>query len=45
MAQYYDVTLKSILKELPKRFFKILTGFEFARFLDVQLPFVEYRQP
>ncbi|KJU82648.1 hypothetical protein MBAV_005158, partial [Candidatus Magnetobacterium bavaricum] len=24
MAQYYDVTLKSILKELPKRFFKIL---------------------
>ncbi|MBV6342737.1 hypothetical protein HWQ67_14215, partial [Candidatus Magnetobacterium casensis] len=45
MAQYYDVTLKAILKELPRRFFKILTGFEVVKFLDVQLPSVEYRQP
>ncbi|MBF0537642.1 MAG: hypothetical protein HQL03_05220 [Nitrospirae bacterium] len=45
MQFVYDLTLKTILKDIPKRFFKMVTGFEDARFLDVQLPFVEYRQP
>ncbi|MEO5356220.1 MAG: hypothetical protein H7844_02855 [Nitrospirae bacterium YQR-1] len=45
MPQYYDITLKSILKELPRKFMKILTGFETAKFLDVQFPDIRYRQP
>ncbi|MBF0466330.1 MAG: hypothetical protein HQK94_14755 [Nitrospirae bacterium] len=45
MPQYYDITLKSILKELPRKFMKILTGFDTAKFLDVQFPSVTYRQP
>ncbi|MBF0337047.1 MAG: flagellar biosynthesis/type III secretory pathway protein, partial [Nitrospirae bacterium] len=43
-SQYYDLTLKGILKDVPKRFFKIITGFEEATFLDVQFPSVKYRQ-
>ncbi|MEO5358667.1 MAG: Yae1 family protein [Nitrospirae bacterium YQR-1] len=45
MPQYYDITLKSILKELPRKFMKILTGFDTAKFLDVQFPDIRYRQP
>ncbi|MBF0520863.1 MAG: hypothetical protein HQK92_14220 [Nitrospirae bacterium] len=45
MQQYYDITLKSILKALPRKFMKILTGFETAKFLDVQFPEIKYRQP
>ncbi|MBF0345567.1 MAG: hypothetical protein HQL06_15235 [Nitrospirae bacterium] len=45
MQFVYGLTLKTILKDIPKRFFKMLNGFEDSRFLDVQLPFVEYRQP
>ncbi|MBF0336889.1 MAG: hypothetical protein HQL05_03575, partial [Nitrospirae bacterium] len=45
MTQEYDITLKSILKDVPKRFFNMLTGFEDAKFLDVQFPSVRYRQP
>ncbi|MBF0342742.1 MAG: hypothetical protein HQL06_00790 [Nitrospirae bacterium] len=45
MQFVYDLTLKAILKDVPKRFFKIITGFEEARFLDVQFPSIKYRQP
>ncbi|KJU81733.1 hypothetical protein MBAV_006075 [Candidatus Magnetobacterium bavaricum] len=45
MAQQYDMTLKSILKDVPRRFLKMLTGFEDAKFLDVQFPSIKYRQP
>ncbi|MBF0519605.1 MAG: hypothetical protein HQK92_07775 [Nitrospirae bacterium] len=45
MPQYYDITLKSILKEGPRRFMKMLTGYETAKFLDVQFPEIKYRQP
>ncbi|QWR76558.1 hypothetical protein [Candidatus Magnetomonas plexicatena] len=45
MPQYFDISLKSILKELPQKFMKLLTGFETAKFLDVQFPSVTYRQP
>ncbi|MBF0464522.1 MAG: hypothetical protein HQK88_09260 [Nitrospirae bacterium] len=45
MPQYFDITLKSILKKLPRKFMKIMTGFETAKFLDVQFPEIKYRQP
>lgn len=38
MHKKYDLTLKDLLKDIPARFLKILTGFETGKFLDVQLP-------
>ncbi|MEO5356740.1 MAG: hypothetical protein H7844_05505 [Nitrospirae bacterium YQR-1] len=45
MPQRHDITLKDIMKGLPRKFMKLLTGFETANFLDVQFPSVKYRQP
>ncbi|MBF0345985.1 MAG: Yae1 family protein [Nitrospirae bacterium] len=43
--QIYDKLLKDIIKNKPPRFFKILTGYEDGRFLDIQFPKVEIRRP
>ncbi|MBF0343904.1 MAG: hypothetical protein HQL06_06695 [Nitrospirae bacterium] len=45
MHQIYDVLLKDIIKDVPPKFLKILTGYETGRFLDIQLPDVQVRQP
>ncbi|MBF0539717.1 MAG: hypothetical protein HQL03_15860 [Nitrospirae bacterium] len=44
-SQTYDITLKSILKDVPKRFFKMITGFDDAKFIDTHFPSVKYSQP
>ncbi|MBF0344012.1 MAG: hypothetical protein HQL06_07260 [Nitrospirae bacterium] len=43
--QTYDVLLKDIIKDVPPKFLKMLTGYETGRFLDIQLPDVQVRQP
>ena len=45
MRQKYDITLKALLKDMPVMFLKILTGFETGKFLDIQLPNIQYRFP
>ncbi|MBF0607858.1 MAG: hypothetical protein HQL61_09965 [Magnetococcales bacterium] len=45
MPQTYDITLKSILKDVPKQFFRMITGFDDARFLDTHFPSVKSRHP
>ncbi|KJR42607.1 hypothetical protein MCHI_001489 [Candidatus Magnetoovum chiemensis] len=45
MSQLYDITLKKTIKNIPKRFLRIFTGFEEGRFLDTQFPTVQNRRP
>ncbi|MBF0565811.1 MAG: hypothetical protein HQK89_11255 [Nitrospirae bacterium] len=45
MSQLYDITLKKTIKNIPKRFLKILTGFEEGEFLDTNFPTVQNREP
>ncbi|MBF0565046.1 MAG: hypothetical protein HQK89_07380 [Nitrospirae bacterium] len=45
MSQLYDITLKKTIKNIPKRFLKILTGFEEGEFLDTTFPTVQNRVP
>ncbi|MBF0565316.1 MAG: hypothetical protein HQK89_08740 [Nitrospirae bacterium] len=45
MHQKFDITLKDLLKDIPDKFLKILTGYEEGRFPDVQFPLIHYRQP
>ncbi|MBF0463836.1 MAG: hypothetical protein HQK88_01560 [Nitrospirae bacterium] len=45
MHQKYDVTLKDILKDMPKVFLKILTGYDTCKFIDVQFPDIQLREP
>ncbi|MEO5361977.1 MAG: hypothetical protein H7843_16305 [Nitrospirota bacterium] len=45
MHQKYDVTLKDIMKDIPKVFLKILTGYETGKFVDVQFPDIQLREP
>ncbi|MBF0566002.1 MAG: hypothetical protein HQK89_12240 [Nitrospirae bacterium] len=45
MSQLYDITLKKTIKKIPKRFLKILTGFEEGEFLDTNFPTVQNRIP
>ncbi|MBF0552964.1 MAG: hypothetical protein HQK96_00235 [Nitrospirae bacterium] len=45
MRQKYDVTLKDILKDIPKVFLKLITGYEIGRCLgDVQFPDIQLRE-
>ncbi|MBF0339163.1 MAG: hypothetical protein HQL05_15190, partial [Nitrospirae bacterium] len=43
MHQKYDITLKDIIKDVPQRFLKLLTGYEAGKFIDVQFPDVQNR--
>ncbi|MBF0516299.1 MAG: hypothetical protein HQK97_04135 [Nitrospirae bacterium] len=45
MRQKYDITLKDILKDIPKVFLKLITGYETGKFLDVQFPDIALREP
>ncbi|MBF0563852.1 MAG: hypothetical protein HQK89_01280 [Nitrospirae bacterium] len=45
MSQLYDITLKKTIKNIPKRFLKILTGFDEGEFLDTNFPTVQNRIP
>ena len=45
MSQQYDITLKKIIKNIPKRFLKLLTGFEEGKFLDTKFSIVQSREP
>ncbi|MBF0458161.1 MAG: hypothetical protein HQK99_09730 [Nitrospirae bacterium] len=45
MHQKYDITLKDILKDVPKVFLKLITGYETGRFVDVQFPDIQLREP
>ncbi|MBF0563842.1 MAG: hypothetical protein HQK89_01230 [Nitrospirae bacterium] len=45
MSQLYDITLKKTIKNIPKRFLKLLTGFETGEFLDTNFPTVQNREP
>ncbi|WP_420266956.1 hypothetical protein [Candidatus Magnetominusculus dajiuhuensis] len=38
MHKKFDLTLKDLLKDIPVKFLKILTGYEDGKFLDIQLP-------
>ncbi|MBF0592564.1 MAG: Rpn family recombination-promoting nuclease/putative transposase [Nitrospirae bacterium] len=43
MHQKYDITLKDIIKDVPQRFLKLLTGYEAYKFIDIQFPDVQVR--
>src|SRR3989338_6362332 len=43
--QRYDKTLKEILKTIPHKLLKLLTGFEDGIFLDVQFSEIKSREP
>ncbi|MBI5747947.1 MAG: hypothetical protein HZA00_02400 [Nitrospinae bacterium] len=43
--QRYDKTLKELLKTIPHKLLKLLTGFEDGIFLDVQFPEIKSREP
>ncbi|MBF0537299.1 MAG: hypothetical protein HQL03_03495 [Nitrospirae bacterium] len=45
MHQRYDIVLKGLLKNVPVKFLKLLTGYEDGRFLDVQFPDIQLREP
>ncbi|MEO5360516.1 MAG: hypothetical protein H7843_08710 [Nitrospirota bacterium] len=45
MRQKYDITLKDLLKDIPKVFLKLITGYETGRFIDVQFPDIQLREP
>ncbi|MBF0590821.1 MAG: Rpn family recombination-promoting nuclease/putative transposase [Nitrospirae bacterium] len=43
MHQKYDITLKDIIKDVPQRFLKLLTGYEASKFIDIQFSDVQVR--
>ncbi|MBF0338850.1 MAG: hypothetical protein HQL05_13600 [Nitrospirae bacterium] len=45
MHQKYDIALKDIIKDIPRQFLKILTGYDSWQFIDVQFPDIQTRQP
>ncbi|MBF0565665.1 MAG: hypothetical protein HQK89_10515 [Nitrospirae bacterium] len=45
MRQRYDIILKKILKNIPKRFLQILTGFDEGKFLDTNFTDFLRREP
>ncbi|MBF0567601.1 MAG: hypothetical protein HQK95_01920 [Nitrospirae bacterium] len=45
MRQKYDITLKDLLKDIPKVFLKLITGYETGKFIDVQFPDIQLREP
>ncbi|KWT82594.1 hypothetical protein [Candidatus Magnetominusculus xianensis] len=44
MHKKYDLTLKDLLKDIPVKFLKILTGYENGKFLDCQLPNIQLNE-
>jgi len=44
MHQKFDITLKDLLKDIPKVFLKLLTGYETGKFIDVQFPDIQLRE-
>ncbi|KWT94629.1 hypothetical protein [Candidatus Magnetominusculus xianensis] len=44
MHQKYDITLKDLLKDVPKVFLKLITGYETGKFIDVQFPDIQLRE-
>ncbi|MEO5358671.1 MAG: hypothetical protein H7844_15430 [Nitrospirae bacterium YQR-1] len=45
MHKKYDITLKELLKDIPTKFLKIISGFETGKFLDTQLTNVSLLLP
>jgi predicted transposase YdaD len=45
MHYRFDITLKDLLKDMPAKFLKILTGYENGKFLDIQLPDIHLLVP
>ncbi|MBF0459608.1 MAG: hypothetical protein HQK99_17105 [Nitrospirae bacterium] len=45
MHHKFDITLKDLLKDIPAKFLKILTGYEDGKFLDIQLPDIQLLMP
>ncbi|KJU84171.1 hypothetical protein MBAV_003634, partial [Candidatus Magnetobacterium bavaricum] len=44
MHQKYDIALKDIIKDAPRRFLKLLTGYDTGRFIDVQFPDIQIKE-
>ncbi|MBF0569036.1 MAG: hypothetical protein HQK95_09270 [Nitrospirae bacterium] len=44
MHKKFDLTLKDLLKDIPVKFLKILTGYEDGKFLDIQLPIIQLNE-
>ncbi|KJU83783.1 hypothetical protein MBAV_004024, partial [Candidatus Magnetobacterium bavaricum] len=45
MHQKYDIALRDILKDMPRTFLRLLTGYATGKFLDVQFPDIQARRP
>ncbi|KJR41220.1 hypothetical protein MCHI_002881, partial [Candidatus Magnetoovum chiemensis] len=45
MSQLYDIILKKTIKNIPRKFLKLLTGFEDGKFLDTKFQTVQHREP
>jgi hypothetical protein len=45
MHKKFDITLKDLLKDIPARFLKLLSGFDTGKFLDTQLTNVSLLLP
>ncbi|WP_040335062.1 hypothetical protein [Candidatus Magnetobacterium casense] len=44
MHQKYDIVLKDIVKDAPRRFLKLLTGYDTGKFIDIQFPDIQIRE-
>ncbi|KJU85315.1 hypothetical protein MBAV_002261, partial [Candidatus Magnetobacterium bavaricum] len=44
MHQKYDIVLKDIIKDAPRRFLKLLTGYDTGKFIDVQFPDIQIKE-
>ncbi|MBF0344889.1 MAG: hypothetical protein HQL06_11740 [Nitrospirae bacterium] len=45
MRQKFDIALKDIIKDVPRTFLKLLTGYDSGKFIDIQFPDIQLRQP
>ncbi|MBF0338528.1 MAG: hypothetical protein HQL05_11930 [Nitrospirae bacterium] len=44
MYQKFDIALKDIIKDVPRTFLKLLTGYETGKFIGVQFPDIQTRE-
>ncbi|MBF0592785.1 MAG: hypothetical protein HQL02_11930 [Nitrospirae bacterium] len=44
MHQKFDIALKDIIKDMPRTFLRLLTGYDYGNFIDVQFPDIQIRQ-
>ncbi|MBF0609173.1 MAG: hypothetical protein HQL61_16660, partial [Magnetococcales bacterium] len=44
MYQKFDIALKDIIKDVPRTFLKLLTGYDTGKFIDVQFPDIQTRE-